>query len=986
MYLFELFRAQKLIEMKIRINTLIILLTTFSSFFLRSQVQTEVIKHEIKGKILDETSKDPLVGASVTYGKGKGTVTDLDGNFNLSLPDGEYILTIGYVGYTAITQKLTVNGKPQLINPVGMTQASGLNEVEVVADIARTRETPIAFSDISALQISRERGANDMTMLLNSTPGAYATQKGGGAGDSRVNIRGFDQRYIGVLVDGVPVNDMENGSVFWSNWAGLAEVTQKTQVQRGLGASRLALPAVGGVMNIITNPIDQEKSLVVSNDMGTANYRRLSIGYNSGLIKNKFGFTLAGSYTGGDGYIDQTWQKTWSYFAKVSYKINSKSMIILSVNGAPQSHGQRSFAINMAYHDRKYAEAQGVNVDSIYASNKYTSSTIGARGTTYSPDWGYVNGKAKDVKVNYFHKPLFNLSYFLNINSKLSFSNVLYVSIGKGGGTSLNSFPTDIYDAAGTGQLLLQNLYDGNVATPAGTVVPGKSPAGYYIYSSVNNHKWVGTLSTFKYKITSKLNFLGGLDARYYVGTHYQTPYDLLGGNYVDAPAGKDLNLAPKSKDPNGYVKYAGDKISYYNDSKITWLGLFGQLEHKFEKLTTFLTITGNQSGFQYVNYFGKKDIELSKKNIVHNAVGYGDTLYYDGQNYGVPQLGSLKRNTDGSVSFTDNLSKNNVIINKGYTTYNNSSSQARTSTSKVSYFKGYTAKAGVNYDLNANNNVFVNAGYMSLVPKFNNVFDNNGNTLNTKNQVILSAEIGYGIKFKNLAINLNGYMTKWGNKPADFITAFTPTAGPFKGVSVNYNTTGIDANLKGFEFDMTYTPVKYIEIKAFGMLADWKWASQGKTYAYANDGTILDTIVFDAKGIPIGNAPQRQLGGSVKYELTRNIYVKVQYIYFDKMYAQFDPSNLKIDGDGPSAKDYRGYRSWEAPGYGIFDLFAGYNIFSGKTNVDFMATMNNVFDKVYMTDVFFPSGITPNNYNATNTVGWFGLGRRINLGIKVTL
>ncbi|MEI6021940.1 MAG: TonB-dependent receptor plug domain-containing protein, partial [Bacteroidota bacterium] len=388
----------------------ILLITCFYNFNLKSQDATQGIKHELKGSLLDQVSNEPLMGAYITYENGKGVVSDRNGNFSLMLGDGDYTLTIGYLGYGTLTQVVNVNGSPKTLEPILLTASTDLNEVEIVADVAKSRETPIAYSDVSSKQINRELGSNDITMLMNSTPGAYATQQGGGAGDSRVNIRGFDQRYIGVLVDGVPVNDMENGRVFWSNWAGLAEVTQKIQVQRGLGASRLALPAVGGVMNIITNSIDQKKSLVVRNDMGTANYQRLSIGYNSGLIKNKIGFTLAGSYTGGDGYIDQTWQKTWSYFAKVSYKLNKNNLIILSANGAPQSHGQRSFAINMAYHDRKFAEQQGINVDSVYASNKYTSSTIGARGITYSPDWGYLNGKGQPVKINYFHKPLFNLS------------------------------------------------------------------------------------------------------------------------------------------------------------------------------------------------------------------------------------------------------------------------------------------------------------------------------------------------------------------------------------------------------------------------------------------------------------------------------------------------------------------------------------------------------------------------------------------------
>ena len=112
-----------------------------------------------------------------------------------------------------------------------------MDEVVVKADVAKTRETPIAFSKLTAKQLSEDLGTRDLPMVLNSTPGAYATEQGGGAGDARVSIRGFDQRNIAVLVDGVPVNDMENGQVYWSNWDGLGDITRYMQVQRGLGAS-----------------------------------------------------------------------------------------------------------------------------------------------------------------------------------------------------------------------------------------------------------------------------------------------------------------------------------------------------------------------------------------------------------------------------------------------------------------------------------------------------------------------------------------------------------------------------------------------------------------------------------------------------------------------------------------------------------------------------------------------------------------------------
>ena len=89
----------------------------------------------------------------------------------------------------------------------------------------------------------------------------YATQGGGGTGDSRISVRGFDQRNVAVLINGVPVNDMENGQVFWSNWD-LGDVTKSLQVQRGLSASKIAVPAVGGTINVLTKGFDDKRSVL----------------------------------------------------------------------------------------------------------------------------------------------------------------------------------------------------------------------------------------------------------------------------------------------------------------------------------------------------------------------------------------------------------------------------------------------------------------------------------------------------------------------------------------------------------------------------------------------------------------------------------------------------------------------------------------------------------------------------------------------------
>ena len=138
--------------------------------------------------------------------------------------------------------------------------AIGIGEADVIASIAIDRSTPVAVSTIDARHIEERQGDRELVETLNFTPGVYATKGGGGFGDSRINIRGFDQRNVAVLVNGIPVNDMENGGwVYWSNWAGLGDAVRTIQVQRGLGASKLAINSVGGTINIVTKATDVEK-------------------------------------------------------------------------------------------------------------------------------------------------------------------------------------------------------------------------------------------------------------------------------------------------------------------------------------------------------------------------------------------------------------------------------------------------------------------------------------------------------------------------------------------------------------------------------------------------------------------------------------------------------------------------------------------------------------------------------------------------------
>ncbi|WP_338039128.1 carboxypeptidase-like regulatory domain-containing protein [Maribacter litopenaei] len=180
----------------------------------------------ITGTVVDGEMGGPLPGATVVVkGTSNGTSTDFDGNFTIQAATASGTLRVSYIGF--ITQEVSFTG-----GSVGtislMPDAEELSEVVVVGtgviDLATERETPVAVSTVTASEIIAKVGNMEFPEVLNTTPSVYATKTGGGYGDSRINVRGFDQSNTAFIINGQPVNDMENGWVYWSNWQGLSDV------------------------------------------------------------------------------------------------------------------------------------------------------------------------------------------------------------------------------------------------------------------------------------------------------------------------------------------------------------------------------------------------------------------------------------------------------------------------------------------------------------------------------------------------------------------------------------------------------------------------------------------------------------------------------------------------------------------------------------------------------------------------------------------
>ena len=254
---------------------------------------------KIKGRVLDKSSSIGVIGASVYLEDfNEGCFTDFDGFFQIKTHNqGQTNLIATSMGYKKMSKyvSLTDHGLLDMGNIIIEASAIGLEEANVIASIAVDRATPVAVSTVDAQLIEEKIGDRELVEVLNFTPGVYATKSGGGFGDSRINIRGFDQRNVAVLVNGIPVNDMENGWVYWSNWAGIGDAVRQMQVQRGLGASKLAINSVGGTINIVTKATDAKAGRSFKQSVTSYGRNKSLLSLSSGVMENGWAVSAVGS-------------------------------------------------------------------------------------------------------------------------------------------------------------------------------------------------------------------------------------------------------------------------------------------------------------------------------------------------------------------------------------------------------------------------------------------------------------------------------------------------------------------------------------------------------------------------------------------------------------------------------------------------------------------------------------------------------------------
>ncbi|AUC83124.1 TonB-dependent receptor domain-containing protein [Lacinutrix sp. Bg11-31] len=612
----------------------------------------------VTGTVLDPESKAPLPGVNILEaGTSNGTSTNFDGNFSIVTKSKEAKIIVSYVGY--LSQEFTVTGSKDLGAITLSPSEFGLQEVNIMASVAVDRKTPVAVSTIKAADIELKLGTQEFPEVLKSTPGVYATKSGGGYGDGRINLRGFSSENVAVMINGVPVNDMENGRVYWSNWAGLGDVTRSLQVQRGLGASKVAVPSIGGTINIITKSTDVETGGNVTMSVGNDGYQKYGATYSTGLMENGLAVSVSAAKIFGNGYVNGTEFNGVNYFLNISKEINDAHKLSFTVFGAKQEHGQR--------YNRKTIEG-------------YRATEAG--GKKFNADWGYHNGQVKNSSFNFYHKPQMSLNHFWDINEKTSLSTALYASFGSGGGRREqgSKIGSDTYRLGNSDQPIdFDTIAEENRAL-------GNLGSSDILNNSNNSHKWYGVLSTLKTKVGDKLTILGGLDGRYYVGSHWYEVSDLLGGQFF-------LNTTSSDNTFNQALQ-VGDRFGKDYDATSVNMGLFGQAEYDFsDKLSAFVSTAVSNTTYSKEDFMKYATNDPERKSDKANFVGYS---FKGGANYNLDETNNVFANI-GYFSKAPFLN-GNVFLSDRSTVLNEEALNEKVFSAEIGY--GYRSS---NFSANVN-------------------------------------------------------------------------------------------------------------------------------------------------------------------------------------------------------------------------------------------------------------------------------------------
>lgn len=684
---------------------------------------------------------------------------------------------------------------------------------------------------VSSDDLSEAITTQNVASMLASTGDIYAATLSYRLNQGGFRYRGYRSDQFTMLVNGVVINDPENGASFFNGSGAFTDLLRNRSGSLALLPSSFAFGGLGGAYNMDMRAGGLKKGLSLTYTAANRQYfNRLNASYSTGYLKHGWAVAIAASRRWAvQGYVPGTSFDGYGYFLSVEKKFGEKHRLSFTTLGTPTTSGRSSATV------REFQQLAGTNY--------------------YNPDWGYQNGQVRNANINKRFEPMFMLTHEAKFSNKTALLTGVDFEIGRNTTSGIDWYnsaspdpdyyknqPSLISDPAqrelaedafrtdaNVRQINWDRLYAINRNAPA---TANGHQSSYIVGENVQDNKQVNFNTTLNHTFYDHISLTAGLTYQWEQVHHYKRVSDLLGGDYFvnlndyavqDFPT--DPNVLQYDLQHPNRLLHVGDKYEYDYSSNIHKTSGWLQPYFKFNHVEFFV------SGQLMHNYYWRT-------GNVQNGL------------YPNSSLGDSRR-----ISMIT-----------------------------------WAIKAGVQYKINGRNYIYANAMAKTEPPTFNQSYLNarlrNEVVAGLRAEDVYAAEIGYQYKSPIIKLKVSGFFTEFRNG----IENRTFFHDDYR-TNVNYSMTGMgrrhmgvevgfDAKIyKGFSTNLVLTAAKYYYTQ-----------NASVTITKDNSDEVLNNQTAYIKDYYLGTMPQVTGSLGFKYSSPKYWYAAINFNYFDQMYAQINP------------------------------------------------------------------------------------------------
>lgn len=852
----------------------------------------------VSGTVLDAKTQKPLSNVVISIQNTNIT--------QLTNAEGKFVIANAVAG-NQLLQVKSNTFKDQLIEiQVAAGQILDLGSIVMEEDISQEQQNSLIT--ISEAQITDESNSSESTLgLLQSSRDVFLQAAAYNFGQARFSVRGIDNEYANVMINGISMNRTSDGRPQYGDWGGLNDATRNQEFTNGSAASDYVFGGIAGTQEINTRASIYRPGTRLSFLTTNTNYSyRTMATHASGMDKDGWAYVLSGGRRWAEkGYFEGTNYSANSFFASVEKRLNDNHSLNFTTIFTQNKRGKNS---------------PNTNEQNSLAGNKYNSY------------WGYQNDKIRNSRFKDSEEPMLILSHYWKINPKNNLTTAVAYQFGKIGNSRLDfvkennpdptyyrklpsyfntlhtfingvsTFTPDADQAAaaaisfvGNKQINWHNIYrvnDENIENGSRVVQ----------YEDRNDENILTFNTTFSSQLAERIFLNAGVNYLNSKTENFKNLLDLLGGNYYT-----DINTfgkteAQQQSDMNNYFRKVGvkDRYGYNYNIDVSKLDAFTQFKFTFKKVDFYLAQTFSKSTYQ-----------------------------------------------------RDGLYKNGYYPNNSF------------GKSKEMTFDNFGFKGGLTYKLNGRNLFDFNAIYMSKAPNTKDVFPNvrvnNQITGGITNETIKAVDAGYIIRAPKLKARFTGYFSEVLNS-TDINFYYADGSNTF----VSEVVTGINKRNKGVEAGIEYQITPTIKLTGVAAIGDYTYTNNPNVMMF-DDSNIFaengeDFGESNYAGLKQAGMPQKAFSVGFEYRDPKFWSIGANFNVISDNYLDFSTvlrtesmftslENQGITIDRSLAAYYLQQEKFQS--FNLLNVIGGKSWRIKKTTLGLFANINNLLDISYKSGGF---------------------------------